>query len=535
MAIIGVLSAGMPAPASEFRLPVVGEEEALLGMDRIFVRKIRLTGNTVFSREDLSFITAAYENLELGTAELQALQKKLTLHYVDKGYINSGVVLPDQRSENGEILLEVIEGVLKGVRISGNRGLKDGYIKDRLELEALDKTPLNIIEIRNRLGLLKQDPHIEWIHAELKPGLKPGQAELEIRVKESVPYQVEFRFNNHNSPSLGSYRGEMAIRHNNLTGFGDAVNAQYALTEGVDEYLLEYEVPVSPRDTKLGFQVERSESVIVAAPFDDLDIKTKTTTFSVSIRHPLFKTTSRELAAGGIFEYLESKSALLGEGFAFSRGVEDDGESHETVLRFYMEYIHRSMEEVVAFRSTVSWGVDMLGATVSHGKPDGRFLTFQGQFQWLRELTLFDSQILFKSILNLSSDPLLPMEKFSMGGPSTVRGYRKSVISTDNGLVASIEWRVPVFRLRIPGLSRSPEQGRIFLCPFVDFGQGWNTDNHAPDPDHLSSAGLGIIWSIDKRISAEISYGKALRTHDVDEEHDLQDDGIYFELSAAFF
>src|SRR5262245_44963163 len=40
---------------------------------RVFVREIRVTGNTVFSQEDLAQVTAPYVNRELTTEDLEAL------------------------------------------------------------------------------------------------------------------------------------------------------------------------------------------------------------------------------------------------------------------------------------------------------------------------------------------------------------------------------------------------------------------------------------------------------------------------------
>lgn len=69
--------------------PATGEAGQLSSV-RVFVRQIRVIGSTAFSAEELSRITAPYLNRELTSEDIEALRLALTLHYVNRGYINSG-------------------------------------------------------------------------------------------------------------------------------------------------------------------------------------------------------------------------------------------------------------------------------------------------------------------------------------------------------------------------------------------------------------------------------------------------------------
>ncbi len=60
----------------------------------------------------------------MSTSELQALRRKLTQLYIDRGYINSGVTLPDQKVRDVIITLRVIEGVLSRIDVAGVERLK---------------------------------------------------------------------------------------------------------------------------------------------------------------------------------------------------------------------------------------------------------------------------------------------------------------------------------------------------------------------------------------------------------------------------
>jgi len=131
---------------------------------------------------------------------------------------------------------------------------------------------------------------------------------------------------------------------------------------------------------------------------------------------------------------------------------------------------------------------------------------------------------------------LLPLEKFSIGGHATVRGYRESEAIGDNGLLVSLEWRIPLFKLPIPRLS-DPGEGTIEIAPFFDYGMGWGgrglwrEEENRKELTRLASAGIGLRWSITKDLYFQIHWGETLK--DLKEDHkdnDLQD-GVQFELA----
>ena len=83
-------------------------------------------------------------------------------------------------------------------------------------------------------------------------------------------------------------------------------------------------------------------------------------------------------------------------------------------------------------------------------------------------------------------------------------------------------------------ISTEPTDGQLQLAPFVDYGRGWNKRAPTPKPRDLSSIGLGLRWEISQLLSAQLYYGYALRNIRAT-DHDLQDDGIQFRVTARVF
>lgn len=162
--------------------------------------------------------------------------------------------------------------------------------------------------------------------------------------------------------------------------------------------------------------------------------------------------------------------------------------------------------------------MDAFDATINNTGTDGRFFAWLGQFQWVQQLSP-RNLLLTRVGAQLTPDSLLPLEQLGIGGVDTVRGYRQNQLVTDNGILGSVEVRIP--------LTSDP---RVFqIAPFFDIGTAWN--NRGPDPDSstLASSGLSLRWLIGEDLSLRLDYGIPLIA--VDNRGDsLQDNGLYFSV-----
>jgi hemolysin activation/secretion protein len=485
----------------------------------VFVKRFRIIGSTKFSEEELAAVTASYENREITFEELQALRNELTQYYIDRGHINSGVIIPDQEIVDGIITLRVNEGIISGIEIEGNRHFRSSYFKKRLEQAS--KSPVDINNIQQALQVLQQDPRIRRINAELSPGISPGEAVLKVNVEEENPYKVALTLSNSQPPSVGSYKGELNLAHRNLFGFGDIMEGKFGLTEGTEEYSISYSIPVTAHDTMLKGYYRKSDSTVVEETFKRLDIESKSETFGIAVSHSFYKTPTRELNLALASEVRRNATFLLGRPYSFSEL--DDNVTHVTALRFSQEFINRSQTAVLAIRSNFSFGVNAFNATKTDSGADGSFISWTGQIQLIKQFSERGLQLVFRSDIQLANDQLLPMEKFPVGGMNSVRGYRENLLVRDNGVSSSLELRVPVI------LNKQGE-AVVHLAPFVDFGWAWNTEKETPDPKSISSIGLGLRWAISKNALFQIYAGYPLRSIDFTDK-DLQDIGLHFQLS----
>lgn len=497
--------------------PPPSPEPPIYARARMFVRRFELSGNTVFSAEQLAAVTAPYTNRTITAEELQEARRRLTLYYIERGYINSGAVIPDQQTEDGVVRIRIVEGRLSNVEVTGNAHLRADYFQDRLRPEA--EAPLNVRELQERLQLLQQNPLIEQLQAELAPGVQPGDGILRLGVRETRPYEIGLTIANNNPPSVGATRAYLYGLDRNLTGVGDSLGLSYghSLESSTADWQVFYARPLNARDTKLQVWAGQNETSVIEDRFSTLDITSKLQSYGISLTQPFYLTPQQTLSLGVHLERRHSESFLLGIPFSFAPG-EEDGQATVTAARFVQEWLDRRLNQVIAARSSFSFGLDAFGATVHGFEPDGRFVAWLGQFQWARRFGERDYQVIFKSNLQLVDDPLLPMEKCALGGMDTVRGYPENTLVRDECFVASLEFRVPVYELSLAGVSRGPNEGQVQLAAFADYGYAKNKGTFDLEPNSIYSAGLGIRWDPSSKIHAALYWGYPFQKVNVGDE-----------------
>jgi hemolysin activation/secretion protein len=493
----------------------------------IRIRAITVTGNTVFSDEELASITAPYVGRDVTEEDLAALRQALTLKYVQAGYINSGALLPDQKVLDGIVEYRIVEGRLSDITVTGNDHLHADYVRDRLALGGT--APLNVNTLQDRLQLLLQGPFVERINAELSPGAQPGEARLQARITEGPRSQISVALDNDISPGLGEARAIVRGQIFSPSGRGDILGWEMAVAQGYRKLAANYGMPLNASGTTLDFFAEASRAEVVEQPLNALDIQSKAQTVGLRLSHPVLRTASEQFSLAAGFDIRQSESTLLGTGFAFSPGVEADGKSKVSVFRFIQDYVGRDSTQVTAARSTFSLGVGAFGATnLGAGVPNGKFLSWLGQFQHVRRLGKTDNQLVFRLDAQLTNKPLLPIEQFSVGGMRTVRGFRTNQLVRDQGFATSVELRVPVMR-------SADGTAILQLAPFVDFGGAWYKSRNTDAPQRLSSAGIGLRYDPHPKLHAELYYAHANAGRNVvNPSSSLQDRGWHLMVRASF-
>ena len=513
-----VLPAPKPIPVPEQLQPV-----------QIPVRQIQVVGNTVLEPEQIEPILQPLQGRTVTVRELIAATNAITQLYQQQGYLTSRAVLPPQQITNGTVQILAIEGSIEDIQIEGNKRIDSNYIRQRIRLE---RSPLQVSELEDRLRLLRIDPLFDNLEASLQAGSDLGQSILIVEVIEANPFFGSTSFDNYSPPSIGSQRLGIDLGIRDVSGFGDYFTASYdrSTTGGLDLWDLNYSLPLNADNGTLALRAVISHTEVTEDEFEQFDIEGNSELYEISFRQPLVKTPRQEFALSLGFSHRDGQTFIFDRVTQdFGIGSDESGVGRTSVFRFGQDYLKRDLQGAWSLRSQFSLGTGLFDATTNADPiPDSRFISWQGQVQRFQRLS--DRQLLIVTAnLQLTPDSLLSSEQFIIGGGQSVRGYTQNVRSSDNGFRFSIEDRIAVVRdsQNIPILQ---------IAPFFDSGNVWNSSdnpNELSDCIFLSSIGLGVLWQPIPKLDLRLDY--ALSLVDLDENSDsLQDDGFNFSLGYGF-
>lgn len=506
---------------------------------RIRVRQFRFVGNTVFTDSELQAIVRVYLGDLVSIDDIENARRAVTAAYADRGFVTSLAVLPEQDILSETVTLEIIEGQLinVNVRVESPDGLTldPGYASGRIRYGA--GPVVNAERLRDTLQLLRQNPNIEQLNAELRPG-NLANADLDVTIRQAPPLSLALVFSNYRSPSVGAEQVDLVAEDRNLSGESDDLYLRTALTNGgfdnmhaagSDDYSIEYSRPLNDADTTLLLSWSDTNNSIVEAPLDRFNIDSRTRSLSIGVRQPLYRSPSTEFAVAILAAYRTNHTAVLGEDFSISPGAED-GKSSVSVVRFVQELSVREQSTAWSARSTITAGFDALNATEHGGSgggntTDGQFVAWLAQAQAAWRLHPGNTVLVVRGSGQLASGALLPLEQFVVGGVDTVRGYRENTMVRDIGVEASIELRIP--------LLEKNDRSIIELVPFVD--AGYADDLHRGTPGDglrfISSAGAGLICHPIQDVDISVFYGKPFQN--TGQTSNLQDLGLHFEVRVG--
>jgi hemolysin activation/secretion protein len=540
----------------EYRLPPLPAQtapgNALAGGQQVMVTEIRVEGITAVSAEEVSAVTAPYQGRMVTSGELQALRLALSRLYVDRGFVNSGVILPDQQVSGGVITYRAIEGRLTRIEFDERSRLSGRYVRSRVQqyLEG----PLNVSDLQLALRNLQQDENIRRLDARLRPGDQLGQSVLSLNVNDAPRFRIGLGADNHRASSTGAESGTLLFGVRNLTGFGEELRASVGISEGADQGSVVFSLPVTARNGTFTAYYSRSDSDIVERRFRALDIQSETKTYGATLSLPLMLPGDNGFSVSLGLEAKDSQTRLLGIPFSFSAGA-DDGEAKTTVGLFGVDWLRRTLDSVTNVRFTYRRGLDLLDATIFEPRTDderalnptgadGEFDVFQGQGVYIRRLPpsrllAANTQLVVRGTAQFALDPLLSLEKLAIGGANTVRGYPENLLVRDNGLAVTTELQIPLFG------RTGPSPLAVGLAPFIDVGASWDDEDTDPgskvrdsdDKRYIASVGLGVRWNPIPGLDAQVFWGADVADNfDGDDprdlrERDLQDDGVHFSIT----
>ncbi|HEX6928104.1 MAG TPA: ShlB/FhaC/HecB family hemolysin secretion/activation protein, partial [Gammaproteobacteria bacterium] len=429
------------------------------------VREFLLNGNDAISDERLLAELAPWTGRPLALNEIYAAADALTAVYREQGYALAQVTVPAQKISDGVVELQIIEGRIGAIRVEGNKGYEGEFLKSRLE--SLAPGRIYTAAGMERSVLLLNDLPGLTARAVITPGEEFGNSDILFKVAED-PAQYSASVDNYGREELGELRFLADAQFNNLAGIGDALYAAIIYSEdGLLKYgNLTYGVPIGDGGSRLRATVNRADYEVGGELFEDLGIAGDNTTYRVDWSYPLLRSRERNIVVTAAVQRFETESLI--EGIAIPQNAT---ELDLLELGFFMNGL-TGRDHSWSFSSILFGNGKSNGDTLAEARTDAQQakLRLDGSYG-----LPFGNNWLFQSRATYvySADPLTDSQKFSLGGPYSVRGYAPAELRGDEGAFLSLEVRKYFFVKGYP----------LAAAAFVDGGTASNQPFDDTPPD----------------------------------------------------
>ncbi|MBS0906626.1 ShlB/FhaC/HecB family hemolysin secretion/activation protein [Pantoea dispersa] len=410
------------------------------------VHHISLRNASLFPLRQQQNITATYINRCLNLTEINSLVHAISDWYMQRGYITSRAFLTEQDLSTGELVIPVLEGKLDKIRLDGQhpRSLAMAF-------PGLEGKVLNLRDIEQgmeQINRVRTTP----VQIEIQPSPKAGYSVVNLTAKPEFPLSASLGFDNSGQKSTGTGQLNASLTGNNLLGLAD----RWFVSGGRSSAFSEW------RDAQ-----SLQAGVSVPYGYGLLDYS-----YSWSSYHSSFMNNGFTWLSNGdnVAHRLNGSWVLFRNG-DIKTGVQlglNHYSSHNflnntllqsssrkiTSLQLGLNHTQKIFGGVATLNPTFSRGMPWFDAESDDGKngdlPKAQFRkwSLSGSFQ--RPLT--NNLWWLSSVYGQwSPDRLYGSERLTLGGESSVRGFKEQYLSGDAGGYLRNELNYNLFTLPVIG------------------------------------------------------------------------------------
>lgn len=409
------------------------------------IGQIRLEGARLLDQADQTRILEPFAGQCLGVGKLNELLKAITQFYIDRGYVTSRAYLPQQDLSSGELRVIVAEGRLEGLdssELASDRELVMGFPGQTGEV-------LDLRELEQLVDQLNRLPSRQ-AQLELVPGQDVGGSRVRLQGQRSKPWRAGLSRNNDGQESTGEQQWGLNFDWDSPLGLADQLSLRATRDAVSDSYRhshsqsLIYQVPYGWWNFSYSYSQSyyRTQSDGNGFTFDqDGDSKTHALRGERVLHRDAVSKTAFSLGVS----HLRSNNFILGNRI---------DTSSTRLSEAQLGFNHGRRIGTAFVNADIGWqrGIGAFDAQRA-GDPQGsqpvaRYNKYSLTLSYLQPFELWGESFSFDSLAygQKSEDVLFSPQRISIGGISSVRGFKEESLSGDTGGYwrNQLRWRRPV-------------------------------------------------------------------------------------------
>ncbi|MBW1253365.1 ShlB/FhaC/HecB family hemolysin secretion/activation protein [Pantoea allii] len=179
------------------------------------VHQIVIRNATLLSASQQQSLTSAYVNRCLNLTQINNLVHAISDWYMQRGYITSRAFLTEQDLTSGQLIIPVLEGKLDTII------LDDKHPRLlRMVFPGLEGKILNLRDIEQGMEQINRVRTVP-VQIEIQPSPKPGYSIVNLTAKPEFPLSATLGFDNSGQRSTGVGQLNASLTGNNLLGLAD--------------------------------------------------------------------------------------------------------------------------------------------------------------------------------------------------------------------------------------------------------------------------------------------------------------------------
>ena len=464
----------LPAPTPE--KPVSSGSGPCFRIDNI-----TLSGVTLISAKAQHTLVSPWEGQCLNMAKITELTTAISDWYISRGYITSRAFLTEQDLSSGQLNIVVLEGKLAEIRLDGNTPLMR-----KMAFPGLKGRVLNLRDIEQGMEQINR-LRVQPVQIEIIPASQPGYSVVNLTAQPEFPLSASISLDNSGQKSTGEEQLNGSLTGNNMLGIADkwfvsgGRSSDFARAYDAQNFQAGVSVPFGYGllDYSYAWSNYRTTIDNVGYPWVSRgDTKTHRLNASwVVYRNGDVKT---GLAAGVVQR--SSRNWLNDAPLQSST-------RNLSSLILGITHTQKMAGGVATFNPTYSHGMPWFNAETDEDKtgdaPRALFRKWSLNASFQRPITQ-DLGWLTSVYGQWSPDRLYGAERLTLGGESSVRGFKEQYLSGDNGGYLRNELGYTLFTLPVIGQ----------VSATVAFDGGWL------EKDREDRFASGTLWGASVGLSS---------------------------------
>jgi hemolysin activation/secretion protein len=494
---------------------------------RFDILEFEVVGNTVLPDAQIEAAVMPFMGPQHNLNDVEAARAALEKLYQGAGYLTVFVDIPDQRVDEGTVRLQVTEGRVDRLSVTGSRYYAQGRIRAIAAEVAEGQVPnFNVVQVQVAALSRSETRRVQPV---LKPGAVPGTVDVELKVADQLPAGASIEFNNNHAAGVTPLHVVANLHYDNLLQREHSISLTLMSTPTAPEQskvaVLGYTVPFESGNSLSASLIHSNSNVATLGGTQALGKGT-----TVGLRYlrslgPLPLNGWHALTLGADYKDLQEQTIFGASSIStplryaplqlgYSGGLGSARWQSQWGLNLgygFGPLLRREVRDCPSAGGGIA-PVDQFAC--KRAGADGSFLT--ARLDLRQSLITGDWGMLSaRGVGQLANEPLVSAEQFVLGGSDTVRGYYDSSALGDGGLLGSLEWRrdfAPLLR-RTAGEAASANLREFSLLAFFDGGRVYTQNALPGTPVHetLASIGLGLRLQTTTGLNLSLDFAHALK------------------------